>query len=310
MMASFTAGRRTNALPGGRRNSCPRRRPTDGAPALSRQPAASAGARSAHGSACSSWPASRRASPRPTAAPTSCAPTGRPSSVQWSGREIAGCPVMLANAVKATVAMTASPGRRGRRAGPRARRPRPAAVIAIVGVRSTSKSRPQRRDHLAADPLEPLHGVGRSRRSGTSSAGACWWAMCGSTCSQSTSSRYRPSAAAAQHDEGRDQLLGDRRDARPRLDRVAELLERARRCAAAASVQAGSVGMPQRRRSPSGRCAACPASAPTSSANGRARRRARCTRRAGRAWRATSRIAAASATVRVTTPSTTAPSQL
>src|SRR5437763_541532 len=75
--------------------------------------------------------------------PTSWAPTGRPSSVQCTGRLIAGRPVMLANTVKATMARTASTGSPGLAWACSRTEPTGGGRMAVVGVTSTSNSAPQ-----------------------------------------------------------------------------------------------------------------------------------------------------------------------
>src|SRR5579859_4299250 len=60
---------------------------------------ASAGRRSAHGTACSSSEATARSSPSPSGRPISWTASGRPSSPWNRGSEIAGRPVMLHTAV-------------------------------------------------------------------------------------------------------------------------------------------------------------------------------------------------------------------
>ena len=58
------------------------------------------GRRSAHGRASSSCAASRISVASANGAPIICTPTGRPSSLQWSGTDVAGWPVTLTIAVK------------------------------------------------------------------------------------------------------------------------------------------------------------------------------------------------------------------
>ena len=53
------------------------------------------GVRSNHGCARSSWPARRNSVASSPNRPTKCMPTGSPPAVQWSGTDIAGCPVTL-----------------------------------------------------------------------------------------------------------------------------------------------------------------------------------------------------------------------
>ena len=62
----------------------------------SRRPA---GRRSRHGRACSSWAETRISVASSAGRPTSCTPIGRPSSLQESGSDTAGRPVMFATCV-------------------------------------------------------------------------------------------------------------------------------------------------------------------------------------------------------------------
>ena len=58
------------------------------------------GARSAHGWASSSWPARRNSVVSSPKRPTNCMPIGSPASFQYSGTDMAGCPVTLNTAVQ------------------------------------------------------------------------------------------------------------------------------------------------------------------------------------------------------------------
>src|SRR5579864_8076874 len=92
-----------------------------------------------HGRSFSSWAASRTSVASANGRPTSCTPTGRPS-LQWSGSDIAGCPVTLITGVNGVNSNWRSKAARGSPSVSSNVQPIGTGGSASVGVTSTSTS--------------------------------------------------------------------------------------------------------------------------------------------------------------------------
>ena len=98
------------------------------------------GAGRAHGRASSSCAASRMSVASANGAPIICTPIGSPSSLQWSGTDIAGWPVTLTIAVNGVQCHCRANATCGSPSAPSQAQPIGTGGSASVGVRTTSTS--------------------------------------------------------------------------------------------------------------------------------------------------------------------------